>query len=485
MLDNIPYAAALAVFNIACPQLLWTDDVLHTSNLMHQLYTEIRHFRVEISMPNIPPFKWASIGFASLECKANPEQRISRDDRSYLFPEFEGWPGENCSDAFWEGKQMAAITRRTAILLGGSAIAVSAFALRRLGQDEITQSERDAMSQVAENFMETFEVPGLSVTISRHGHLVYQQPFGVANRDSGEPVSTSHLFRIASVSKPITSAAIFILVQQGKIRPDDKVFGKEGILGERYGTAPYTSYMQSITVDHLLTHTCGGWDNGPGDPMFLNPTMSQGELISWTIDNRPLENLPGTHWAYSNFGYCLLGRVVEAATGQTYSEYVKSVMLAPCGIETMRISGNTIEQRAPDEVSYYGQNGEDPYDMNVQRMDSHGGWLATPTDLVRFAIHVDGFRTETNILERDTIRKMTTPCAANPHYARGWAVNERGNWWHNGSLPGTSTIIVRTSSGFCWAALTNTRRQPSAAMDAALDNMVWGMVHQVHDWRLS
>ena len=379
---------------------------------------------------------------------------------------------------------MTLMTRRAAILLGGTTLAAAAFALRRIGEEEITQGECNAMAQVAMNFMDRFEVPGLSISIARRGRLVYQQAFGVSNRDASEPVLTSHVFRIASVTKPVTSAAIFALVQQGRIRLDEKVFGKEGILEERYGTPPYKSYVQNITVDHLLTHTCGGWDNGPADPMFLSPAMSREDLISWTIDERPLANLPGTHWAYSNFGYCLLGRIIEKRAGETYSEYVKSTILAPCGIDSMRISGNTIEQRAPDEVIYYGQNGENPYDMNVRRMDSHGGWLATPTDLVRFVTHLDG-GTGTNILKPDTIRMMTTPCAIYPSYAKGWSVNSRGNWWHNGSLPGTSSIIVHTSSGFCWAALTNTRRQPSAIMDGALDEMVWEMVRRVRDWRVA
>jgi CubicO group peptidase (beta-lactamase class C family) len=380
---------------------------------------------------------------------------------------------------------MTTITRRAAILLGGTAIAATAtaFALRRFAGDDISPGERDAMARVAASFMERFGVPGLSVAIAHHGRMVYQQPFGVANRDSNEPVSPSTLFRIASVSKPITSATIFTLIQQGKIRLEDKVFGKDGILGEKYATPPYKSYVQDVTIDHLLTHTCGGWDNGPGDPMFQYPAMDQDALISWTIDNQPLPNPPGTHWAYSNFGYCLLGRVIEKVTGRIYSEYVKSEILAPCGISDMRISGNTMDQRAPDEAIYYGQNGENPYGMNLQRMDSHGGWLATPTDMVLFANHVDGFETAANILKRETITRMTTPCEANAHYARGWAVNSVGNWWHGGSLPGTSTIMVRTSSGFCWAAFTNTRRQPSNVIDLALDEMVWGMVRQVRDWR--
>jgi hypothetical protein len=87
-----------------------------------------------------------------------------------------------------------------------------------------------------------------------------------------------------------------------------------------------------------------------------------------------------------------------------------------------------------------------------------------------------------NILKPETIQVMTTGSAANAGYAKGWAVNEANNWWHNGSLPGTSTIAVRVRSGFCWAAFTNTRRTKSA-LDRDLDRLVWKMVAQVKNWR--
>jgi hypothetical protein len=76
---------------------------------------------------------------------------------------------------------------------------------------------------------------------------------------------------------------------------------------------------------------------------------------------------------------------------------------------------------------------------------------------------------------------MTSPTSANPRYAKGWAVNQYGNWWHNGSLPGTATIIVRTHSGFCWAALTNTRRRQSG-MEGDLDRLVWIMARKAAAW---
>ena len=347
----------------------------------------------------------------------------------------------------------------------------------------IETSEREAMASVAEDFRRKFAVPGLSIAIAQNGRLAYEQAFGMTGRDSREELTPSHLFRIASVTKPITSVAIFNLIEKGRLRSEDRVFGKDGILGADYGKRPYGQGVEQITIDHLLTHTSGGWDNGPDDPMFSNVGMNQAELISWTLNNHPLKNPPGKVYAYSNFGYCLLGRVIEKITGQSYSDYVQKTILSPCGIVDMRIAGNTLEERASREVTYYGQGPgpyQNPYEINVTRMDSHGGWIATASDLVHFAIHVDGFDAARNILKPETIRKMTTPSDANTGYARGWSVNAKGHWWHGGSLPGTTTVMVRTSNRFCWAALTNTRREGT---DNALDDMVWEMVSKVSAWR--
>ncbi len=350
-------------------------------------------------------------------------------------------------------------------------------------EDEISAPEREQMAGVADGFMRKFDVPGLSVAIAREGHLVYENPFGYSNRESGERLTVSNLFRIASVTKPITATSIFMLIERGKLRQHDRVFGPGGVLGTKYGTVPYKKWVEEITIDHLLTHTCGGWDNSSDDPMFENLAMDHAQLITWTLDTKALKNPPETRYAYSNFGYCVLGRVIEQVSGRPYREFVGEEILGRCGVRDMRIAANTIEERFPEEVVYYGQNGENPYGMNVTRMDSHGGWLATPSDLVLFLNHVDGFKSTPKIIRPETIKLMTTPSAVNPSYARGWFVNNAANWWHDGGLPGTTSIMVRTASGFCWAALTNTRRLSQPSMGLALDNMVWDMVHKVSAWR--
>jgi D-alanyl-D-alanine carboxypeptidase len=94
----------------------------------------------------------------------------------------------------------------------------------------------------------------------------------------------------------------------------------------------------------------------------------------------------------------------------------------------IRIAGNTLKDRGLKEVTYYGQGQgpyDDPYAINVTRMDSHGGWIAPPVDLVRFATHVDGFDVSRSILKAETIRRMRTLSAVNGNYARGWKVTAR------------------------------------------------------------
>src|ERR1035441_4031033 len=342
-----------------------------------------------------------------------------------------------------------------------------------------TKREAAAIEEIAHQNMELHNAPGLSVAISRHGQLVYQRGFGYADKADGEQATSTSLFRIASLSKPITSVAIFTLIEQGRLQLSDLIFGAQGILKFDYGDN-YPELVGKITLHHLLTHTCGGWQNYGDDPMFRKPELKHRELITWAIHNYALKNEPGTHYAYSNFGYCILGRVIEKLTGQTYSEFVQSAVLTKCGIKDMRLAGNTHAQRIPGEVVYYGQKGSgtDPYNMNINRMDSHGGWIATPGDLVKFAMRVDGFVTTPNILSSKTLKTMTTATTANPHYACGWCVNSFPNWWHTGSLPGTLTILVRTASGLCWAAFTNTRAE---GLD--LDTMMWKMVRAVPAWK--
>ncbi len=328
------------------------------------------------------------------------------------------------------------------------------------------------IDQLVSSFMTKHNVPGLQIALTRQGKLVYAKSYGKA--DNSEELKNNHLLRIASVSKPITGVAIMKLIQAGKLSLDSKAFGAGSILGTTYGNVNAT--VSSITVRHLLQHTSGGWGNSVNDPMFLQPNLTADQLITWTLTNRPLTSTPGTKYDYSNFGYCVLGRIIEKITGQTYEQYVQAEVLKPAGIQNMRIGGNKLEDRKPNEVMYYGSGNENPYLYNISRMDAHGGWIASATDLLRLQVAVDGYNTKPDILTALTITQMTTPSSANSNYANGWQVNTAGNWWHLGSLPGTASILVRSSNGFCWAILANTRTSASNYF-SDLDELPWKIVN--------
>ena len=330
--------------------------------------------------------------------------------------------------------------------------------------------------------MKEYSVPGMALAYARGPRLLYASCFGEANTSDHAAVQRNSLFRIASNSKAFTSAAIFLLIEQGKLGLDDKIFAPGGILGQFSNLGPHRNWIHSITVHDLLTHTSGGWSNDGNDPMFERPALNQQQLIAWTLQTHPLQNPPGEKFAYSNFGYCVLGRVIEHASGQPYARFVRQHVMRPAGIHDMRIGTN---KTAPLEVHYYGQGGENPYDIPVARMDSHGGWISTAIDMTQFLAALfspEDMEGGPSILTQQSLHQMTQGTHANPGYACGLAVNSAGNAWHAGSLPGTMSLMVHTRSGLAWSAVLNTR-SPIKSAQIDLDKMLWKIARSVPQWR--
>lgn len=374
----------------------------------------------------------------------------------------------------------SSITRRRCLQQLALALpAVGLVQTSQAGQEPAprpNEAETAAIAAIAKAVMEKHSVPGMALAFSVGWHPAFSAGYGMADTDAGEKVGNSSLFRIASLSKPMTAVAILQYAQQGKLKLDDPVFGKGHWIATGELPEETLAKLRPVTIRHLLTHTCGGWGNDGDDPMFRHEEMNHKDLIAITLKEQPLKNTPGTNYAYSNFGYCLLGRIIEKISGKSYEAHMKEAVLKPCDITAMRIGGNTLAERAKGEVIYYG-GGERTYTMNVRRMDSHGGWLATAEDYVKFLAHTGS---NGHLLRAETVTTMTTAPECHPDYACGWSVNKAGNLWHTGSLPGTATIGVRTASGLNWAAFTNTR---SDGLGGALDRMMWDMAKAVPAWK--
>ncbi|MEU5632292.1 serine hydrolase [Streptomyces rishiriensis] len=369
-------------------------------------------------------------------------------------------------------------------VVGGYSVGHGAGAVQRFNPIWVRRDSNAVIPGLVNNFLRDFKVAGLSLAVAKDGRLVYADGFGLADKASSTKVTSSSLFRIASVSKPITAVAMLKLLADRRIDPEElRVFGPGNVLS-RLGT-PLDSRASKITVRHLLEHSCGGWADNP-DPMFTKPALSARQLITDVLTHRSLDNAPGTAFAYSNFGYCVLGRVIEEISGQTYEQYVRQHVLLPCGVENMFIAGNTAANKRPGEVTYYGLDGNNPYDIPISRMDAHGGWLGTPTDLLRFAVRADGFPAPPDILQGRQIAYMTYPSGLpnSNGYAKGWYVEPTGHtWYHYGVLAGTAAFLARTKDGYCVSAVTNSGPTvPSVAN--GLDNLMWKIHDRVDVWLL-
>jgi CubicO group peptidase (beta-lactamase class C family) len=292
------------------------------------------------------------------------------------------------------------------------------------------------VDRIVTNWMKRYGLPGASVAVVKDSRLVYACGFGYGDLAKVDTVEPRDRFRLASISKPITETAIRKLADDGKLKVGDKMLDR---LGSAKPSEPYAdSQLKNITIQHLLDHQAGWNTKKLGfDPVNHSEEVATAlgtsrpascrDTITYMFKNHKLSYPPGSPPAgegnYSNFGYCILGRIIEAVSGQTYEAYVRQAILSPVGITRMQIGHSLIEGRAANEVYYYDvpfartvksifpskDQVPAPYGaFNVETGDSNGGWIASATDLARFARFATG---------------------------RGWG--------YEGGLPGTATRVIR------------------------------------------
>lgn len=391
-----------------------------------------------------------------------------------------------------------------------------------ISQTGISNSVSTACDPLVTNFMNNYNIPGLSFALAKDGKLVYMRGFGTANLNNTESTFPHHLFRIASLSKPLTSIGIMKLIENGQLNLTDNVFGASGILSTNSYLSSATitdSRIYDITLQNLLEHSAG-WNRGIScfpnptspypyffngcDPIVAplhvaqqigstNPVSEEG-MIYFLLE-KGLDFDPGTQYQYSNIGYLVLGEIIEAVTGLSYGDYMKQNIFEPIGACDTHLGKNLLVDKQEREMEYEG-NGYTNLDIfgngtyvpweyggfNIEAMDAHGGWISTARDLVRILLAVDNFNTKPDILTSATINSMVSPSSNNSFYAKGWSVNSANNWWHTGALDGTATLFVRTNSGYTWAVLLNKRVTGATNFWSDLDALPWNCISSVSSY---
>lgn len=364
--------------------------------------------------------------------------------------------------------------------------------------------ELSGLDTIVESLMTRYHSPGASLAVSVDGRLVYARGYGYADVSLKQFVQPDSLFRVASNSKALTATAILKLIEDGKLSLSTRPF--DGILAALKPLPGETEdpRIGQITIKELLEHTAG-WDDtkqGVPDPAFAYevtaaeafgaaPPATPEELIRFMLGKR-LQHNPGTVYAYSNFGYIVLGEVIAQITRDNYTSYVSGSILPLAGLVRMQPGGSLLSERKETEVAYYDYPGAplassvfdpagpevpEPYGgFSLALMAANGGWISSSIDLVRFADTMNGQ------LSRSILK---SPPEGFPGYVPPFG--QYYDWYFYGSLPGTNSLLHLDTTGefsgeVTWAAIFNTRWSVTDQPQTDADTEIGEFLEGVKQW---
>ncbi len=331
------------------------------------------------------------------------------------------------------------------------------LALPRLSEGELIAALRQRLNEAV-----SADLFSGAVLLARNGKPIFEQAYGLADREHHVRNSLSTRFRIGSMNKMFTAVAILQLVSAGKIGLADPLIRFLPDYANR-------DLASKVTISELLSHT-----GGTGD--FFGPEFNSHRLELRThedyiklFENRPVRFEPGTRFEYSNYGFLILGAVIEKVSGHSYYDYVREHVYRPAG---MTSTGSAPEGQSVRELSvgYTKQEG-DTWQRNTfllpYRGTSAGGGYSTVEDLLRFA---NALR-EKKLLDSDHTKLLTPAKVETPsgHYAYGFEdriTNGCHCFGHRGGSPGMNgELEICQDSAYVVAVLANI--DPEAASHIA------------------
>src|SRR5262245_17561545 len=260
-------------------------------------------------------------------------------------------------------------------------------------------AEMSRIDAVVQKHMQEPGAVGLSVAVARGDELVYTRAYGFACLEYPVNADEETLFRIASITKQFTAAAILKLAERGKVALDEPL--------TKY-LPEYPTHGQEITLRHLLTHTSGipnVTDLGRTWSDVAERELDHGAMVALWKD-RPLDFTPGVRFKYSNSGYYLLGMVIEKVSGRSYPEFLRAEFFEPLKMARTRYDSNS--ELIPNRAQGYRFEGGAFWNDRVIGMSqpfSSGGLLSTAGDLVRWETALVSGR----VVASSSFEEMTLP----------------------------------------------------------------------------
>jgi serine beta-lactamase-like protein LACTB, mitochondrial len=286
--------------------------------------------------------------------------------------------------------------------------------------------------------MSRLNIPGMSAAVATGRQLRWMAGYGLADVENYVPAKAATVYRLASISKPITAVAVMQLVERGKIELDAPI--------QRY-VPDYPKKQWTVTVRDLLCHQ--GGIRHYRDEAELFSTRHYGSLreaLAIFLKD-PLAYEPETRFLYSTYGYSLLGAAVEGVTDMKFADYVEANVFEPAGMHTARPDDvyEIIPNRARGYRKRLGGKLENAALIDTSNKVPGGGICATVEDIADFAIHVQFGQ----LLKQETVREMFTARKTrdgNPTlYGLGWYVQDvagRKLVEHSGAQPGFRTLLL-------------------------------------------
>lgn len=324
------------------------------------------------------------------------------------------------------------------------------------------------IEQAVQQEMAAQKIPGLSVAVVKENQLRWSAGFGLADLENQVPARAQTVYRLASISKPITAVAVMQLVEQGKLDLD----------------APIQKYVPSfpekpwpVTARQLLGHL-GGIRHYRGDEVHSTrpyPTLTEGLAI---FKDDPLLHAPGTKYAYTSYGFNLLGCAVEAASGKPFMAYLQNYLFKPAGMDRMR--EDSVAAIIPHRAQGYRKT-EHGELLNSRLADTSykipGGGLCSPVeDLARFAAALNTGK----LLRRETVERMWVPQKTTDGqettYGFGWNISRKNGMRciaHNGAQQRVATrLVLLPEQGCAVAIMTNLEGAKLTDLSAQIANAV-------------
>lgn len=341
-----------------------------------------------------------------------------------------------------------------------------------IGAAQIAQIDAYVEAQRARRHL-----PGLALVVSMNGKPVLEKGYGLADIAKNEKVTPDTVFRIGSVTKPFTAAAIMMLVQDGKLELDDPV--------TRYLPAAPAAW-HDITIRHLLTHTSGLPVNFP--PAVIASMLETAPLpmdrVIGAAASLPRRTAPGAAYVYNNIGYHLLGFVIENVSGMPFFEFLRKRVFGPSHMNTAAMISAPLPPAAAVGYTWNGTTFGPASDWFTAPglVEAEGGLRMSARDLARW----DAALLRGQFWTSASLSQMVAPARLDDgspvQYGLGWVpddINGRPYVWHNGELGAFKSQFVRHTTGnLSVIVLGNTDGTPVEA----IASRVSGIVDPALDW---